>query len=194
MYPQYCRATTGTALDEVLDWIEDTDADITLSIIDDWHDRSAYIDLLRQRIDAAFEQFDKSAAPKVIFSAHAVPQKLAASGDPYVTRIKETAALAGDGYDYLVTFQSRTGPVSWVGPDTLKTVRSLARKGVTDMIIVPISFVSDHIETLYEIDIELKEAALKAGVKNFVRIESFNDDARFGDMLADLIEEKISSE
>lgn len=194
MYPQYCRATTGTALEEVLDWIEDTEANITLSVIDDWHDRPAYIDLLRQRIDAASEQFDKDATPKVIFSAHAIPQKLAASGDPYVARIMETASLAGDGYDYIVTFQSRTGPVAWVGPDTLKTVRSLARKGVADMIIVPISFVSDHIETLYEIDIELKEAALKAGVKNFVRIESFNDDPRFGDMLADLIEEKISSE
>jgi ferrochelatase len=178
----------------VLEWIENTEADITLSIIDDWQDRPAYIELLRQRIDAAFEQFDKTASPKLIFSAHAVPQKLAASGDPYVARIKETSALAGDGYDYLLTFQSRTGPVAWVGPDTLKTVRSLARKGVTDMIIIPVSFVSDHIETLYEIDIELKEAALKAGVRNFVRIESFNDDPRFGDMLADLVEEKISSE
>lgn len=194
MYPQYCRATTGTALEEVLEWIEDTEADITLSIIDDWHDRSAYIELLRQRIDAAFEQFDKAASPKLIFSAHAVPQKLAASGDPYVERIKKTAALAGDGYDYVLTYQSRTGPVVWVGPDTLKTVRSLARKGVADMIIVPISFVSDHIETLYEIDIELKEAALRAGVRRLVRTESFNDDARFGDMLADLIEEKISAE
>jgi ferrochelatase len=194
MYPQYCRATTGTALEEVLDWIEETEADITLSIIDDWHDRPVYIELLRQRIDAAVEQFDKEASPKMIFSAHAVPQKLAASGDPYVERIKETAALAGEGYDYIVTFQSRTGPVSWVGPDTLKTVRTLARKGVTDMIIVPISFVSDHIETLYEIDIELKEAARRAGVRHFVRTESFNDDPRFGDMLADLIEEKIAAE
>jgi len=194
MYPHYCLATTGTALAVVADWLEDTEADITLSVIDHWHDRPKYIGLVRQKIDAAVDKLPRGSRPKVIFSAHAVPQKLAASGDPYLAQIKETAALAGDGYDYQVTFQSRTGPVAWVGPDTLKTVRSLGRQGVTDMILVPISFVCDHIETLYEIDIELKEAAHKAGVKNLIRTESFNDDAQFATFLADLVEEKIAHE
>jgi len=194
MYPQYCRATTGTALAEVDAWLDETEADITLSLIDHWHNRRQYIDLLRQRIDSAMERFDKDVEPKVVFSAHAVPQKMADSGDPYVSQIGETAALAGEGYDYMVTYQSRSGPVSWVGPDTLKTIRSLPRKGATDVIVVPISFVSDHIETLYEIDIELREVAVKAGITNFVRTESFNDDLRFATFLAGLVEEKIERE
>jgi ferrochelatase len=191
MYPQYCLATTGTALGEVSEWLGETDVDITLSLIAYWHDRPQYIDLLRWRIDAAADQLDREAVPKVVFSAHAVPQKLAAAGDPYVGQIGETAALAGEGYDYIVTYQSRSGPVSWVGPDTVKTIKSLPKQGTTDVIVVPISFVSDHIETLYEIDIEMKDAALKAGIRNFVRTESFNDDMRFATFLADLIEEKI---
>ncbi len=194
MYPHYCQATTGTALAEVIEWLEETDSDITLSVIDYWHDRPRYIELLRRRIDAAMEQFGTDVKPKVIFSAHAVPQKLAASGDPYVNQIRETAALAGEEYDYVVTYQSRTGPVSWVGPDTVKTIKSLPRKGISDVIVVPVSFVSDHIETLYEIDIELQDAARQAGVKNFVRTESFNDDVHFSTFLADLVEEKIAHE
>lgn len=192
MYPHYCLATTGTALAEVVDWLDDTEADITFSLIEHWHDRPPYIDLIRKNIDLALEQFDEGESPKLIFSAHAIPQKLADSGDPYLAQVKETAALAGDGYDWALTFQSRTGPVKWVGPDTVKSVKMLAHQGTTAMLIVPISFVSDHIETLHEIDIELKSVAEKAGVKKFVRTDSFNDDAGFATFLADLVEEKIT--
>jgi ferrochelatase len=192
MYPHYCLATTGTALIEVAEWLEDSDSDLSISLIEEWHDHPTYIDLLRRNIDQALEQFGEGERPKVIFSAHAIPQKLADSGDPYIDLVKESVDLAGEGLDYILTFQSRTGPVTWVGPDTLKTVKMLGHQGVTNMVIVPISFVSDHIETLHEIDIELKEAAESAGVKKFVRIESFNDDIRFSTFLADLVEEKIA--
>jgi ferrochelatase len=194
MYPHYCMATTGTALAEVAEWLEETEEKMTMSIIENWHNHPRYIALLRRNIDLAGEQFKEGERPKIIFSAHAIPQKLADSGDPYLSQIKETAALAGEGHDYVVTFQSRTGPVTWVGPDTVKTVKSLGARGVANMIVVPISFVSDHIETLYEIDIELKEAAEAAGVKNFVRTASFNDDPQFAELLADLVEEKIAGD
>ena len=193
MYPQYCRATTGTALAEVLDWLDDNETELTFSLVSHWYDRPEYIALLRNRIDEALEQFE-GINPKIIFSAHAIPQKLAESDDPYYEQIKESAALAGEGHDYLLTFQSRSGPVRWVGPDTFQTVQHLGRKGVTDIIIVPISFVSDHIETLYEIDIQLKEAAHRAGIKRLVRTKSLNDDPLFIEFLAGLIEDKIKGD
>lgn len=192
MYPQYCLATTGTALGEVVHWLNDNpDVDMTVSLIDHWHDHPGYIALMRDRIARAMNLVDRTAA-KLILSAHAVPQKLADSGDPYLTQVRQTAALVGAGYDYQLTFQSRTGPVAWVGPDTLTTVKALGHQGVTDMVVVPLSFISDHIETLHEIDIELREAALANGVKRFVRTESFNDDPRFAAFLAGLVEEKIT--
>lgn len=193
MYPHYCRATTGTALGEVISWLEDTAANITLSVIEQWYDRPRYIELLRKNIDSIMEQFGPEARPKLIFSAHAIPQKLADAGDPYLEQVRTTAALAGEGYDTVVTFQSRTGPVAWVGPDTFKTVKILAHQGVTEMVVVPVSFVSDHIETLYEIDIQLKEMAEPAGVTTLVRTPSFNDDIHFTTFLAELVEEKITS-
>lgn len=192
MYPHYCQATTGTALDKVREWWENTDAEISLSLIEDWYDRPKYIELLRKSIELAIEQFPQDSDPKLVFSAHAVPQKLVDSGDPYLEQVKTTAALAGDGHDYILTFQSRSGPVSWVGPDTLKTVKMLGDQGISQIIVVPISFVSDHIETLYEIDIELKGVAEVAGVKTFVRTASFNDNIHFATFLADLVEGKIA--
>jgi len=192
MYPQYCLATTGTALLEIAEWFEDSEADLSMSIIENWHDYPGYIELLRKYIDDCVEEMDLPNPPKIVFSAHAVPKKLVESGDPYVDQVKKTAALAGEGYDYIVTFQSRTGPVNWIGPDTLKTVRMLGRQGIREILVVPVSFVSDHIETLYEIDIELKEAAEAAGIEKLVRTPSFNDDPQFSTFLADLIEEKIA--
>lgn len=191
LYPQYCQATTGTALAEAADWLENAESDISLSVISDWHDRGEYIALLRNRIDRAFEQIGHENGT-VVFSAHSIPQKLADSGDPYLDQIKKTAALAGEGYDYHLSLQSRTGPVKWIGPETLDTIRRLGRDKVANVIVVPISFVSDHIETLYEIDIELKEVARKAGIVNLIRTESLNDDTRFVDFLSALVIEKIT--
>jgi len=192
MYPQFCQATTGTALLEVAEWLDDSDADVTISMIESWFDRPKYIELLRNRINMALEAIGNERA-KVIFSAHSIPQRLVDAGDPYLKQIQATFSAVGERYDKILTFQSRTGPVKWVGPDTLLTVKKLAKQGVKDMVMVPVSFVSDHIETLYEIDIEIKDAAHKGGVKNFVRIESFNDDLRFIEFLAGLVEEKTVS-
>lgn len=192
MYPQYCLATTGTALGQVVRWLNDNPGtDMTVSLIEGWHDRPGYIALLKERIERAMEQVDRKSA-KLVFSAHAIPRKLVQAGDPYLAQVRKTVALLADGYDHVLTFQSRTGPVAWIGPDTLTTVMELGHQGVTDMVVVPISFISDHVETLHEIDIELRDAALACGVKRFVRTESFNDDPRFAAFLAGLVEEKIA--
>jgi ferrochelatase len=193
LYPQYCHATTGTALIEVLDWLDEFEGNLTFSLVPDWYDRPEYISLLRTKIDQALEKIEYPDRVKVVFSAHSVPQKLVRSGDPYVPQVREMVKRVGEGYDYLLTFQSRTGPVKWQGPDTESVLNRLGHDGVKEVVIVPISFISDHIETLYEIDIQFREAAETAGIKNFVRIEAFNDDPRFVEFLADLVEEKVAA-
>lgn len=193
MYPHYSKVTTGTALGQVVEWLEDHSPEVSLSVIDRWSDDSRYIDLTRRKIDEAWQKIKDPQKAKLIFSAHAVPQKLVDAGDPYYHEVKKNVELAGEGYDHILTFQSRTGPVKWVGPDSLQTIIELGRSGLKEAVIVPISFVSDHIETLYEIDMEMKDAANKAGIENFIRTEAFNDDLNFAAFWADLIEEKIKA-
>ena len=110
--------------------------------------------------------------------------------DPYVAQIKETVealrALVGSEYEHRLGFQSRTGPVRWVGPGTDTVIEEL--RGRPAIVVVPVSFVSDHIETLYEIDLLFGERARRAGIGHFVRCESLNDSPLFVGALADLAE------
>lgn len=193
LFPQYTLATTGTALAEICDWFKKNRTDITFSIIASWHNHPGYIELLRKYIAEAMAASEASVKPKLLFSAHSLPVKLVKSGDPYLNQVTETVRLAGEGYDYTLSFQSRSGPVRWLEPETKITVEKLGHNGVGELVIVPVSFVSDHIETLHEIDIELKELALASGIKKFIRTRSFNDDPRFIKLLAGMVRDKIDS-
>ena len=194
LYPQYSQATTGTALQEINDWLKAGGSryDLTLSLIPSWYDLPQYVELLRDRIADAMRKVKDRKNSKLLFSAHSLPVKMIEKGDPYLEHVRRTTSLAGEGYDYLLSFQSRSGPVRWQGPETIATIQELGRGGVKELVIVPVSFVSDHIETLHEIDIELKELALESGIENFIRVESFNDDPRFIGLLTDMIEGNVS--
>ncbi|MFZ5979524.1 MAG: ferrochelatase [Candidatus Zixiibacteriota bacterium] len=192
LYPQYTLATTGTALEDIAAWLEGTGAELSLSLIFDWHDHPAYIALLQERISRAMTKVRDRDKAVLLFSAHSLPVKMIERGDPYYDQIKETVRLAAGKNDYLLSFQSRSGPVKWLGPETATTIAALGRRGVKEIVIVPVSFVSDHIETLYEIDIELKEIAMSNGVENFIRTDSFNDDPAFIRLLTDMVLDKIA--
>jgi ferrochelatase len=191
LYPHYSLVTTGTAIAEVVNWLNRKARDLTVSLIEGFHDNPAYISLLQSRVSDAEAMLPKDLNSKLLFSAHSLPVKMVEAGDPYVDQVRETTVLIADRRDYTLSFQSRSGPVKWVGPETSATIRQFGADGTKSLVIVPISFVSDHLETLYEIDIELAELAHSAGIENFIRTESLNDDARFMKMLAQLIEKKI---
>jgi ferrochelatase len=192
LYPHYSQATTGTALGEVTKWLSKTDYEITVSAITDWYREPEYIRLLQNNIDKALLQLTGKSEPVVLFSAHSLPARMVRKGDPYLDQVKETVALAGADYDYRLSFQSRSGPVKWLEPETAATVRGLGRAGVKELVVVPVSFVSDHIETLHEIDIELKNLAMESGIEKFVRIDSFNDDPDFIEFLVRMIKDMFS--
>ncbi|MCP4705429.1 MAG: ferrochelatase, partial [candidate division Zixibacteria bacterium] len=137
--------------------------------------------LLREYID-----INKKENEVLLFSAHALPQEFVDAGDPYVEQIKTTAMLAADSREHYVSYQSRTGPVNWVGPDTIETARRLLNEGKS-IFVVPVSFVCDHIETLYEIDIDLIEKLGAKAANRIRRMPMFNDDSKFTNVLVDLI-------
>jgi len=187
MYPQYCKATTGSSFAEVKKTIS-TYTDISVSLIDDFHDNRTYISLLNEYIAGNIAEDET-----LLFSAHSIPQKFVEEGDPYVAQTRRTVALAAGGREYFLSFQSRSGPVEWVGPDTVEETRRLLSEG-RKLFVVPISFVCDHIETLYELDIELPHlAGLKAN-QSMRRMPMFNADARFGSLLAEIVRSRMSDD
>lgn len=185
MYPQYCRATTGSSFAEARKTLAEYD-DVQPVFIDDFHNNQGYISLLRDYISSNIRDDEA-----LLFSAHSIPQSFVDDGDPYVEQVKATAALAAESREYYLSFQSRTGPVKWVGPDTIAEAQRLLDSG-RRLFIVPVSFVCDHIETLYEIDIELRQL-LKAGDR-IRRMPMFNGDFRLARTLARLIDQRRNVE
>ena len=184
MYPQYCRATTGSSFEEVARSLNGLRG-VTTSFVKDFHDYPGYIALLREYIESNIGTDDT-----LLFSAHSVPQSFVDEGDPYVEQVKRTAKLASGSREYFVSFQSRTGPVKWVSPDTVHEAERLLKERKTNVFVVPISFVCDHIETMYEIDIELKQLLGTELGARIRRMPMFNDDPRFGKVIADIVRER----
>jgi len=185
MYPQYCRATAGSSFEEVARGLNGLRG-VTTSFIKDFHDHPGYIELLREYIESHIGSNDT-----LLFSAHSIPVSFVKEGDPYVEQVKRTAKLSAGSREYFVSFQSRTGPVEWVGPNTVDEARRLLQERPGNLFVVPISFVCDHIETLYEIDIELKTLLGKELGSRIRRMPMFNDDPRFGQVIAEIVRERI---
>lgn len=190
MYPHYCLATTGTALDVIAEFLSAHSDAISIDVMEHWHNCGGYIALLRTRIEQALGQVDPAVKTQLLFSAHSIPESIRRGGDPYVEQIVHTCQLAGHDHDYLLSYQSATGPVKWVGPDTLATIDKLADEGVKQLIIVPISFVSDNIETLYDIDIVMQERCRQHGMRPLIRTAMFNGEPDFVEFMSGLVREK----
>ena len=134
--------------------------------------------------------FPERSSVQLVFSAHGLPQSFIDSGDPYLEHIQETVRLTMEhfeGVTHHLAFQSRAGPVKWLEPSTEAKIAELAAAGCTQLLMVPLSFVSDHIETLYEIDIQYKEEAKALGISDFRRTEALNSSTAFISCLAELV-------
>jgi ferrochelatase len=182
MYPQFSRATTGSSF-EVARRITQG-AGVETTFIEDFHDNPGYTRLLKEQIDAHI-----SADETLLFSAHSLPQRFVDEGDPYVQQVEISAAIAAGDREYFLSYQSKTGPVKWVGPNTIVEAKRLLSNPRKKLFVVPLSFVCDNIETLHEIDIDLVEK-LGANGSRMRRMPMFNDDPRFAEVLADIIRRK----
>jgi ferrochelatase len=184
LYPHYSIATTGSSVKKFEEAIKKYHVDY--SSVKSWFNHPLYINALVENIQKGLKTFDKK--PAVLFSAHSLPKKFIDKGDPYVDEIRGTidAILRKIDIEWHLSYQSKTGPVKWLEPTTEEMLHELAKKGVKDLLIVPISFVSDLIETLYEIDILYKDMAQGLGM-NLKRIESLNTSPKFIEALTDIV-------
>lgn len=195
LYPQYSRATTGSAINELKRVLGESGVSFRCSHVDCFYDHPSYVGALAERIEEALARFPDRRAARVLFSAHSLPQSFIDAGDPYLFQVKETVRLVMErfpGMDFQLSFQSRSGPVKWLEPETADTMRELASKGCTSLVVVPVSFVSDHIETLYEIDIRYAELARSLGITDFYRAPSLNTLSGFIECLAELVRKKAT--
>lgn len=198
LYPHYSQVTGGSSIKDLCAAIEKENADFELTIIDRFYDKPAYIACLQSRIENALTQFTEEEQKRlqIVFSAHSVPQKLIAGGDPYLDYTTTTFRLVTEKfktYPCYLAFQSRAGPVKWLEPDTAELLDQLMQSGKKEFLMVPVSFVSDHVETLYEIDILYRSQVEKQGGK-LVRIESLNDADDFIEMLAGLVKDHLGKD
>ena len=192
MSPQGDAATTQGSLTQVADWLEDDNGKLTVSLIDSWHTRPEFINLLRTQIELAKEKM-AAKNPRIVFVARAFPDTTRELSKSYLEQVTETAVMAGAGYEWTLAYNQLPGLKLTMAAGIEKTIIRLAADGITDMIIVPISLTTDSLETLFDIDITLRETAAAVGIQNFLRIDSLNDDPVFAQFLADLVEEKIGA-
>jgi ferrochelatase len=198
LYPQRCGATTDSSFADLERALAGRAEEVELVPIRAFHDHPGYLRALAATVGEALDELNEAvrASAVVLFSAHGVPERLVAAGDPYVDQVRATVAGVvaelGDALgEHRLSFQSRVGPVRWVGPHTDAVVEQLGRGGTRALVVVPVSFVSDHIETLHELDIELAALARASGVTHFVRAPALGDRPAFVDALATLVEEAL---
>lgn len=163
LYPQNSVSTTGSSMNELkkqMSQIPELKNLNTVSI-DSWVDKQQYINAQTHMITETCKKFDDKSKPHIMFSAHGVPKSYIEEGDVYqketeqtVQKIMEEMKMQGYDNNHTLAYQSKVGPVEWLKPYTADAIPELAGQGIKDLIVVPISFVSEHIETLEEIDME----------------------------------------
>lgn len=195
LYPHYSITTTGSSFNE---WKRKFKGDNSkLVYIDSYQTNAGYIRALNQRIDESLSSFpdDIRKDVQLVFSAHGTPVSLVKKGDPYSRQINETVdAVMKDrkfSHNHHLCFQSKVGPMKWLEPATDTMIEELASKGYKHLLIIPVSFVSDHIETLFELDIEYRHIADKSGIENYFVMKGLNDSKLFIDALVELVKSEI---
>ena len=203
LYPHFSISTSGSSFRE-LQRLRNTDPAfrrLPIRCIRSWYDHPGYIQALANLIAREIQACEDPATAHIFFSAHGVPKSYVEdAGDPYQLEIVACSKLIleqlrqqlGHSNPFTLAYQSRVGPVEWLKPYTEDALQELGEQGVKDLVVVPISFVSEHIETLEEIDIDYRELATAAGVKNFRRVPALDTDPAFIAALTDLVEQAMA--
>jgi ferrochelatase len=195
LYPQYSTTTSGSSLEDWHRAAKSTGIKAPSIEICCYPKSPGWIAAQSALVKNAVDGFNASLTPRVLFSAHGLPKKIIAKGDPYQWQVENTAQAVVDdmkieGLDWTVCYQSRVGPLEWIGPSTDDEIERAGKDGVP-VIVVPIAFVSEHSETLVELDIEYKELAEEAGVPTYVRVPAVGTHPSFIDTLAGLVRKAV---
>jgi ferrochelatase len=198
LYPQYSSTTTGSSLTAWRAAAAKVGLAVRTTSLCCYATDPAYVAATAAAVRSAYDRARQSGVPlRVLFSAHGLPEKIVQSGDPYQMQIEQTtaavlAAWEQPSLDWVVCYQSRATPVKWIGPSTDLEIERAGRDGVA-VLIVPIAFVSEHSETLVELDIEYRHLAERSGVKGYFRVPAQNADPAFIAALAGLVRRALAS-
>jgi ferrochelatase len=197
LYPQYSKTTTGSSINQWNCCFQPNGWDPRQYLVPEFHEHPGYIEAVAEAVDSSLARFDDPTKVEVVFSAHSVPLAVIESGDPYQKQIERTVELVWQKGEWTarkhLCYQSKVGPYKWLGPMMCETLEALACTGSRHVLMVPISFVSDHVETLYEIDNEHRQIALRAGIEEFRMVPGLNDSPKFISTLADLVRRRLNS-
>jgi ferrochelatase len=197
LFPQYSVTTTGSGFAALRSLIDTRPSFKKRAIqwVRSWSDQPSYIGSFEQSIRRELAKFSDPDSVHILFSAHSIPESYVRNGDPYLEQTKKTMELImerlGDKNPNQLSFQSKIGPVKWLAPLTNDVIVQLGKQGIRDVLVVPISFVSEHVETLYELDILYKKVAEDAGITNFRRVPTLNSDPAFIRALAEIVESRL---
>jgi protoporphyrin/coproporphyrin ferrochelatase len=197
--PQYSAMTVGKYLEKLDDARRDVGgADIPLSTVRSWATHPGLVAALAERVEAALRRFPETDLPAVpvLFTAHSLPERIVRDGDAYPDEVRATmdavAARLPAGQPTTFAYQSQgRSPEPWLGPEVEPTLDALAADGVPGVVIAPLGFLSDHVETLYDIDIEFAARAEKLGLR-LERTAMLNDADDLADTLAALVDEQLA--
>lgn len=201
-YPQYSCSTTGSSLNAIYRYYSNRDErpKMSWSVIDRWPTHPLLVECFAEHIQNELLKFpeDKRDDVVILFSAHSLPMAVVNRGDPYPQEVGATVQRVmerlGHCNPYRLVWQSRVGPMAWLGPQTDEVIKGLCERGKKNILLVPIAFTSDHIETLHELDIEYGQVlGEECGVENIRRAESLNGNPLFMKALADLVHSHLQS-
>ncbi len=212
LFPQYSRSTSGSAIAE----FKKQNPALPFHIIVEHHDAAGYLNALASGLSNALKDLDPSLRSHLLFTAHSLPEKYLEQGDPYLSQTEETVKMLVGGADtpacpgklprseagspycarnfspdsvpqFSLAFQSKLGPVKWHGPSLEQELDSLLKKGVEQLIVFPVSFVSENLETMFDLDLEFQQKCLKAGIKKFIRVPCPGSSEIYLNALAELV-------
>jgi ferrochelatase len=191
LYPQYSTTTTASSLQE---WQREAKAAglaAPTQAVCCYPEEAGFVEAVVEGLRAALRQLSHDRPPRVLFSAHGLPKKIVDRGDPYQWQVEQSVAavlrrLGEVNLDWQICYQSRVGPLEWIGPATDSEIEKAAREG-RPIVVVPIAFVSEHSETLVELDIEYRKLAEAAGAPAYIRVATVGTHAAFIAGLAGLV-------
>ncbi|WP_297453014.1 ferrochelatase [Persephonella sp.] len=192
LYPYYSKTTTGSSFKEFYRIYNKKALNIPVKEIKSYHNHplfiQAWVEKIKNQLGNEYQDYF------LLFSAHSLPEKIIKEGDPYKSQIEESVRLIMEHFpqnQYAIAYQSKVSPVKWLQPFTDEKIVELAEKGIKKLAVVPISFVSEHSETLYELDIVYKKFANNKGITHYKRIETLKDSPTFIKLLQTLVGEDI---
>ena len=195
MYPQYSSTTTGSSLNE---WNRQFRGEIPVHCVETFYRNTMYLDSVVEKVNRALSRFPEPNRPEIVFSAHSIPISVIERGDPYQRQIEETAALVMErgawSNAHRLCYQSKVGASRWLQPSLRHILRELASNKVREVCVVPIAFVSDHVETLGEIDHEARHLAQQLGFTQFEMSPGLNDSPRFMQALGQIVQDVLQQE